>query len=177
MMTALFVSLFILFWQGSLLLATIIGAPTVYAAPRAIRDSLRLASLKPDELLVDLGCGNARSLIIAAREFDARGLGIERSPYAYLIARINVLLWGQRKRIRIVFGDFKRLENELSRINVVYLYLINSTLAGAEKWFFEAIGTETRVVVLSFKFRKRQPIKTAETINLGRKTTIGLYRS
>lgn len=163
------------FWQACLLFAAIFGAPTVYANSKAIIDAFELAGLKNGQLVVDLGCGNARSLIIAAKKFGARGVGVDYSPYCYLKSKLNVALAGQNQNIKIIFGDFRAAEQYLRKADVVYLYLLNSGLAKMETWFFEAISPKTNVVVLAFHFAERKPAKTTSTTNLGRKTEVKLY--
>lgn len=172
----LIIVLLVIFWQLSLLLATIFGSPTVYAYVQAITDSLQLAKVRKDDFVVDLGCGDGRSLIIAAKKFGARGLGVERSPYCYLRARLEILMSGQRRNIKIVFGDFKKIEKELKQADTIYLYLLNSTLSQIEDWFFQSIGSKTRVVSLAFQFKKHKPVDKTETWNLGKKATARLYR-
>lgn len=172
----LIIVLGVLLWLLTMLVTSIFTSPSVYAYDQAIEDSLKLAKLKKGELVVDLGCGNAKSLIIAAKKFKAKGVGVEISPYCYLLARFRVLIHGQRKNIRIVFGDFKKAERYLKRADVVYLYLLNSTLKNIEKWFFDAIGKKTRVVSLAFVFPNHKSVKVKSTFNLGKNTKVRLYR-
>lgn len=172
----LILSVFVLFWQISLLIATIAGSPIVYASPKAIRDCWRLAGLSPGQTVVDLGCGNARSLILAAKEFGAKGVGVDRSYYGYWRSKINVWLGGCAKDITIVRGDFRQIERQIATADVVYLYLLNETLAQIEPWLFQHIGATTVVVSLAFSFPNHQPIKTSEMTNLGKKTKIRLYQ-
>lgn len=167
--------LFMIFWQVSLIYATFLGAPTVYSHKKAMVEAFELAGLKKGELVVDLGCGNARSLIIAAKHFGARGVGVERSPYAYLQSILMVRLSGQQDKIKILFGDFKVAEDYLKKADVVYLYLLNSVLSKLEDWFFATIPSETRVVSLSFLFSKHKPAKEISVRNLGRDTFVRLY--
>ncbi|MEK7202073.1 MAG: hypothetical protein AAB669_00865 [Patescibacteria group bacterium] len=176
LLVLLILTVFVLFWQGSLLIATIAGSPIVYASPKAIRDCWKLAGLLPGQTVFDLGCGNARSLILASAEFGAKGVGVDRSYYGYWRAKINVWLVGRSKNIKIVRGDFSQVERQLATADVVYLYLLNETLAQIESWLFQHIGEKTVVVSLAFSFPNHQPTKTSETTNLGRKTTIRLYR-
>ncbi len=164
-----------LFWQASLLFSSFFGAPTVYANKQAIRDAYNLSKLKKSELVLDLGCGDARSLIIAAKEFGAKGVGVEISPYCFLKSKINVMRAGQSKNIKIFFGSFQKAEKYLNKADVVYLYLLNSVLKEIENWYFNAISKKTRTVVLSFKFDKKRAVKTISTNNLGQITTIRLY--
>lgn len=176
LLVLLILSVFVLFWQGSLLIATIAGSPIVYASPKAIRDCWKLAKVVPGQTVIDLGCGNARSLILAAKNFGAKGIGVDRSYYGYFRSLINIWLYGQSKNIKIVCGDFRLIESQLAQADVVYLYLLNETLAQIEPWLFQHIGAKTVVVSLAFSFPNHQPIKIAETINLGKKTKIRLYR-
>ena len=170
------ISLILLLWQTSLLYVALFGSPTVYANSKAVRDSLKLAKLKKDELIVDLGCGNANVLIIASRDFGARGVGVEISPWCYLKAWWNVLTNGQIGKVRIIFGDFKKAEEYLKRADVVYLYLLNETLKKLENWYFQSISRKTRTVSLAFWFPHSKPVETSDTYNLGKKTNIRLYR-
>lgn len=165
----------IVFWLGSLIFAQAAGAPTVDSSKKAVIDALKLADPKKDELLVDLGCGTAKVLILAAKEFEMRGIGIDRSPYCYLISRWNVFWSGEGKRIKIVCGGFEKVESELKEADVVYVYLLSSVNRKIEKWLFDVIGDKTRLISLSFDFKFHHPIKEVVTKTLWRETKARLY--
>lgn len=167
--------LFLIFWLLCMIFAQIFGAPTVHSSRQAVRDALKLSNLKKDELIIDLGCGSARVLIMAAKEFGARGIGVDRSPYCYLISKLNVFLSGQSKKIKIIYGGFNKAERLLRKADVVYLYLLNSANKKIEKWLFRNISTKTRVVSLAFTFESHTPKKTVETKTLYRKTMARVY--
>lgn len=168
-------ALTVLFWQLNLLYVAILGTPIVYASDLAIVDAFKLAKLKKADLVVDLGCGNGKSLIIAAKKFGAKGVGVDLSLYCYLKARLNVAIAGQSRNIKIVWGDFKKAEPYLKKADVVYIYLLNSVLKKIEPWFFKSISKNTKVVSLSFVFPNHTPIKITKTLNLNRKTSVRLY--
>jgi len=173
---ALIVGIVLIFWQGSLLFATLSGAPSVFAKQDAVGDCLKLAKLKKGELLIDLGCGDARALIMGAQKFGARGIGVEKSPYCFLLSKFNVWRAGQSANIKVIFGDFKALESYLSKADVVYLYLLPQTLARLETWLFKNIGNQTRIISLAFSFKKHQPQAQSPTVNFGKNSSIHLYR-
>lgn len=166
-----------IFWLLCLTFSQIFGAPTVYSSKKAIFDALKLSDLKKGETIIDLGCGNARSLIIAAQEFGAKGIGFEYSLFYYLIARWRVYLSGNNKNIKIFFGNFKKAEKYLENADVVYLYLLNSVLKKIEIWLFKSVGKKTKIVSLAFYFPNHKPKKVIDTKTLGQKTKIRLYTS
>ena len=163
-------------WLLLLFIATLTGSPIVYANREAVLASLKLANLKKGDLLVDLGCGDARSLITAAKLYGAKGIGVDRSPLAYFKSRFNVFMAGERGNIKIIRGDFKRAEKILSDADAIYLYLLNSTLAQIEGWLFASVGDKTKVVSLAFEFPNVMPAQEIDTFALGRKTKARLYR-
>lgn len=82
---------------------------------------LSLAEPDDGELVVDIGCGDARVLIEAARRFGCRGRGIERDPELVARARRNVAAAGLADRIEIVEGDAATVD--LSDADVVFAFL------------------------------------------------------
>lgn len=151
------------------------GAPTVHSSKQAIIDTLKLSNLKEGELIVDLGCGSAKVLIIAAKEFGARGIGIDRSPYCYLLSKINVFLTRQSKKIQIIYGNFNNSNDYLKKADVIYVYLLETVNKKIESWLFKNISPKARVVSLSFTFSKHEPKKTVQTRTLWRATKARLY--
>ncbi|MFA4930751.1 MAG: class I SAM-dependent methyltransferase [Patescibacteria group bacterium] len=172
----LFLSLYVLIWQLHLLVAVLTGAPVVYTHKPALADAYNFAHLQPGELIIDLGCGNAQALIFAAQKFGAKGIGVERSPLFYLLAKIYIRLSGQNKNIQVYLGDFKKIENQLKKADVIYLYLLNPVMKQIEDWFFNHISNSTRVVSMSFTFTNHQPEQVIETTNLWQKTKVMLYK-
>jgi len=172
----LLILLFTIFWQGSLLIATIIGSPVVYSYRGAVVDSMILAKAKKGDLVIDLGCGSARTLITAVQKFGVKGVGVDRSLYCYLRSLMNVWLSGNKHNIKIIWGDFKKAEKDLKQADIVYLYLLNSTLKQIEQWLFSTIDNKTRIVSLAFYFEKHKSIGETTTFTLGKETKARLYQ-
>jgi len=82
---------------------------------------LALASLKPGELLYDLGAGDGRVVIAAAKEFAVRAVGFEIDPGLVKLARENVRKQGVENLVEIRQQDI--LSADLSPASVVTLYL------------------------------------------------------
>lgn len=163
------------FIYGSLSYAWFRGAPTVYADRQAIRDCLKLARLAPGETLLDLGCGDARSLIIAAGEFGARGVGVDASLYCCLLAHYRVWRSGQAGKIKIVWRSVETANDQMKQADVIYLYLYPDLIAKLKPELSSARAKKTRLVLLSFPLAGQRPQQVRSTFNLGRPTKIYLY--
>ncbi|MEZ5215177.1 MAG: amino acid adenylation domain-containing protein [Ilumatobacteraceae bacterium] len=86
-----------------------------------IIEVIGLARPAPDETVIDLGCGDGRVLIDAARRTGIRGVGYERDAELVERARAAVAAAGLRERIQVVHGD--ALAADLSPAGVVFVFL------------------------------------------------------
>ena len=65
--------------------------------PVTMRRLLTLSEIKPGETLIDLGCGDGRFVVAAAKEFGARATGFEIDPFRVLYAK--VWIWLARRNL------------------------------------------------------------------------------
>lgn len=86
-----------------------------------ITPMLRLAGVRAGERVADLGCGDGRIVITAARDFQATGLCVERDLELLMDARANARLAGVEDRIQFVHADV--MASDLSAVDVVTLFL------------------------------------------------------
>lgn len=82
---------------------------------------LELAKVTKDDTVYDLGCGDGRIVITAAKEFGASGIGIEINPELVKLARVNARQAGVAERVKFLEADL--FETNFSRATVVMLYL------------------------------------------------------
>ena len=83
---------------------------------------LRMAQVTPADTVVDLGAGDGKIAIAAAKKFGARALGIEYNPDMARYAQRNVERAGVAARARIVQGDI--FATDYSQATVVTMYLL-----------------------------------------------------
>ncbi len=96
--------------------------PFVTTPSQVVERMLALAQVKPDDFVIDLGSGDGRVVIAAAKQFGARGVGIELHARLVELARDNARAAGVSDRAQFVQGDV--LEADLSRATVVTVYLL-----------------------------------------------------
>jgi outer membrane protein assembly factor BamB/SAM-dependent methyltransferase len=87
-----------------------------------VEKMLALGAVKKDDVVVDLGCGDGRFLIAAARKYGCRGVGYELDADCVALARQAVKEAGVEKLVRIVHGDL--FDADLSGSSVVMLFLL-----------------------------------------------------
>lgn len=83
---------------------------------------LQVAQVGPDDLLADLGAGDGKILIAAAREHGARALGVEYDPRLARLAHENAARAGVADRVTVIEGDI--FKTDFSQASVVSLYLL-----------------------------------------------------
>jgi predicted RNA methylase len=115
-----------------------------------VHKMLNLAEAGPDDLVYDLGCGDGRVIVIAARHYNSRVVGIELDPLRYLWCQLLITMLGLRSQIRIVYGDF--FTQDLSEADVVTCYLLQDTNNKLEKKLKRELHPGTRVVSHYFTF-------------------------
>jgi SAM-dependent methyltransferase len=93
--------------------------------PEEVVDAmLDLARVTPNDVVYDLGSGDGRIIIAAARRFGARGVGIDLDPRLVAEARENAERAGVADRVTFIEGDL--FEANIADATVVTLYLLTS---------------------------------------------------
>jgi precorrin-6B methylase 2 len=96
--------------------------PFVTTPAQVVERMLALAGVKPGDFVIDLGSGDGRIVIAAAKQFGAQGVGIELHEGLVGRARDNARAAGVAERAQFLRGDV--LEADLSRASVVTMYLL-----------------------------------------------------
>ncbi len=92
-----------------------------------IRDAFQKIELSPQDVLLELGCGEAKNLILAAEEFDAGGIGYEFLDSVYDRAKENIENRNLQDSILLRRQSLYELQEEdLEIATVAYLYLSNT---------------------------------------------------
>lgn len=133
---------------GTAAWAGIRAAPWVPTRSADVRRLLRLARVRPGELVVDLGCGDGRVLCMAAEEFGARAVGYELSLLPYLVAKLRAFFHRKRDRIDIRFRDFYGIA--LNEADVVFCFLSDHAMKRLRTKFVQELKPGARVVSYAF---------------------------
>ena len=105
---------------------SVLWVPFLATPVHVARRMLVLAGAKPGELIVDLGCGDGRILLIAAEEFGCRCIGVEIDEKLAELARKKVKERRLSKLIKIFTGDLMNFD--ISQADIVTIYLTPAIL-------------------------------------------------
>lgn len=142
-----------------------VGAPFVPTGRRTAERMLDLIRGAPGERLVDLGSGDGRIVIAAAR----RGMiahGIELNPWLVWWSRWRARLAGVAERATFSCGNLWR--HNLSAYDVVTVYGLGPMMGRLERKLRHELPAGARVVSHAFRFPTWQPIDVREAIYLYR---------
>jgi hypothetical protein len=131
------------------------GLPTVPARKERVRAALRLAGLKPGETIFDLSAGDGRVLVMAAREFGARAVGIEVGPIQCLLLWLRMQAEGLRDKVESHWGDFFRAD--LHQADVVFAYVTRAQVRRLRELAAREMRPATRLVMLTNELEGWKP--------------------
>jgi len=119
---------------------------------------LNMAQTKPEDYVIDLGAGDGKIAIAAAKKFGARALGVEYNPQMVNLAQRNAKTAGVLGRAQIVQGDI--FATDFNHATVLTLYLL-PVLNMKLRPQILAMRPGTRVVAHAFNMEDWQPDETS----------------
>ncbi len=153
----------------SLILFSLIGSvepvfaqkpDVVYVPTRepVVNAMLELAGVGQSDIVYDLGSGDGRIVITAARNYGARGVGIDIDPDRIREANQNARLADVSHQVEFIEGDL--FEADFSEATVVTLYLLNRLNLKLRPMLLEQLEPGTRIVSHSFDMGDWEPRET-----------------
>jgi SAM-dependent methyltransferase len=140
------------------------GAPYVWTDKKTQATMVRFASIKPGDVVYDLGCGDGRLIRAAARK-GALAYGVEASLLTCSLA----WMWSLPVRnARIRFGDL--WAGRYDDADVVFCYMLVKGMERFEREIWPTLKPGCRVVSNSFKMKGVEPEKTEGGVYLYRKS-------
>lgn len=132
-------------------------APFVATPTPVVRQMLILADLKPGEVLYDLGSGDGRAVIMAAKDFGATSVGVELRDDLAKRALESIQVLDLAEKTRIIQKDIFTVN--LSAANVVFLYLTTSANEKIKPKLEAELESGTRIVSHDYEILGWKPLK------------------
>lgn len=136
------------------------NGPYVPTENIVVEGMLKLAGVRNTDVVYDLGCGDGRIVIMAAKDFGAHGVGVDISPVRIQEARENAKAHSVEDLVRFEEGDLFNVD--LHNATVVTLYLLPDVNLRLRPKLLSDLKPGARVVSHSFNMGGWEPEKEAE---------------
>jgi SAM-dependent methyltransferase len=143
-------------WQARL------DVPYVPTPQPVVDKMLEMAAVTEKDVVYDLGCGDGRIVVTAARKFGARGVGVDIDPERIKESNANAKEAGVTDRVTFMRQDLFKID--LREATVVTLYLLPEINLKLRPKLFKELAPGTRIVSHDFDMGDWKPERT-ETVN------------
>ena len=138
------------------------GPPYLPTLGRNIDAALDLLELKPGQTMLDLGSGDGRVLVAAAKR-GANVVGIELSPILVVIARLRT--WRYRKQVRIIWGSYFTVP--WPRAEAIFTFMIPRQMTRLDRCIEQWRGSKpVRLASFAFAVPNKKPVATRNGVFL-----------
>ncbi len=158
----LLLSALILFYYVQQLVSILNGSPFISSGKGDVRQMIKLAELKPTDVVYDLGSGDGR-ILFAAGGLCRRAIGVEINMWATAITKLKIFVTGT-KNIQVIRRSFFNVP--LHDANVIFVYLLPGMMHRLEKKLLSELKPGTRIISKGFPFRGWKARHTADGLYL-----------
>jgi SAM-dependent methyltransferase len=148
-------------------------APYVPTPEDVVDRMLALAEVKSTDVVYDLGCGDGRIPIAAARKYGARGVGIDIVPARIEESRANAKAAGVQHLVEFRLADV--MAADVSPATVVTLYLLSSSNAKLRPILTRQLKPGARIVSHAFSMGAAWPADKVDRFTSARGDEVTLY--
>jgi SAM-dependent methyltransferase len=151
-------------------------APYVPTPQEVVERMLTLAEVGPDDVVFDLGCGDGRIPITAAKLYGARGEGVDIDPQRIAEANANAKKEGVSHLVRFRLQD--AMTTDVSSATVVTLYLLSASNVKLRPILTKQLKPGARIVAHAFGMGDWRPDKVENFVDSsGTTRTLYLWKA
>lgn len=127
------------------------GAPYLPTLSPQVRAALELAELKPGQHLLELGSGDGKVLLAAAKQ-GIRVTGYELNPLLVIISWVRTFRY--RKLVKVVWGNFWQVN--LPKADAVFVFLLPKYMDRLDKKIIQQTSGSVKLVSFAFTIRGKK---------------------
>lgn len=166
-----------IFWTVNIVLLLIVGflflllsmfwppdspwAPWWKTNKKVARAACKLANISSKDVVYELGSGDGTFLFVAAKEFGAKGVGIEIDPLRFVLSTLMIHIIRVQDRVRILRKNF--FDVDISPASVVFVYLVPKALEKLKPKLLKELKKGT--LLISFRYKSSLPFVTYDKKN------------
>ncbi len=159
-----------MFWRVLLIIGLVVigcfsfvllfGAPYLPTLKKQIRTTFKLAELSKGDTIIELGCGDGRLLIAAAKK-GINSVGYELNPLMFCLAWIRTRRYSEQ--VTLIYGDFWR--KTWPPAEAIYVFLLPKLMPRLEEKIVKERVTG-KIISFAFNFPGRQPVAVRDGVFL-----------
>jgi len=162
-MTYTLISILVL--AAVLLLAVMVIGPALFGSPwhpisrKDLKRALEFCGVKAGERIVDLGSGDGRVLITAAKDYGLVGTGIEIDPIKVWLANLRVRVAGARDKVKIVRANI--FDADYREADILFIYLTHQAIDKLFPDILEQLKPNAKILCYRFCIQGMTPDKVS----------------
>jgi 16S rRNA A1518/A1519 N6-dimethyltransferase RsmA/KsgA/DIM1 with predicted DNA glycosylase/AP lyase activity len=135
------------------------GAPYLPTLSKQVTTALTLAELQAGDTLIELGCGDGRVVVAAAKQ-GIIVIGYELNPVLVIICRLRA--WRYRDHVRIVWGNFWRAN--WPDADAIFVFLLPRYMNRLHKKIMQYARKPVKVVSFAFEITAKKSVATKDGV-------------
>lgn len=155
--------LFIIIGGSFFVLELFLELPYVATNRKKMDTIMKFADPKKDQTVVDLGSGDGR-LLIAAAKADVFAVGYEINPFLILISKLHTYLKGLNDKVEVKNESFWKADLKVA--DVIFVYAFIKKMPKFEEYIWKNAKKGTRVVTNTNPFPNKKAIKEQNGVYL-----------
>lgn len=137
------------------------GPPYLPTLGPQVETALDLADLKAGETLLELGCGDGKVLVAAARR-GWRAVGYELNPVLVLVCRVRT--WRYRKLVSVHWGNF--LTQPWPPAEAIFIFGLQRIMPKLDKKVMQSISRPVKLLSFAFTIPERDAVASKNGIHV-----------
>ena len=155
--------LYVLFFAFYFIFPLLGHAPYYPSGKKSIKEMIKLAGLKGNERIIDLGSGDGR-LVLEAAKYCKVAKGIEHNPFFVFFSNIKKCFFRRKANVSFVYGNMYK--HDLSQYDVIFCYLLPESMRKLEQKMKKELKPGTKVISNTFHIKVFKEVKSVGKIKM-----------
>lgn len=135
------------------------GPPYLPTLSKSMKSALEVADMKPGERLLELGCGDGKVLIAAAKQ-GVHAVGFELNPLLVLLCKVRC--WRYRHLVKVQWANF--WTQPWPPTDVIFVFGLPRIMNKLDKKIVQDLDTTVKLVSFAFPIPNRKPVSSKDGV-------------
>ncbi|HUD06558.1 MAG TPA: hypothetical protein VMR34_01600 [Candidatus Saccharimonadales bacterium] len=133
----------------------IYGAPFLPTMKKQLPEAIKLLDLKPGQTMLELGCGDGRMLIEAAKN-GINAVGYELNPLLFVYCWLRTRKY--KRKIKVILGNYWR--KQWPEVEGIFVFLLSPYMERLNTKIIQTYKSKVKLVSFAYPIKSKNPVKT-----------------